>query len=283
MNNSLKVGLIVFAVLVGAAILVAGGVVLGRSINQRVAYQNYPSENSGRPSFVSPGMMGGGFFGRNEDFQLRQGGMGRRKFFDRPKNQQLPFQKWHGMMGQGLLNNQYSGEPVSIDEARSTFETWLASAGYDNLQLSEIMTFSQNAYAVVSEKSSGRGAMEVLLDYPSGRILPEPGPNHMWNQKYGKMGLGKGAFGCSNRSLDNSTFNEHTVSEGEAQAAAQDYLDANEPGAKVAGEGIAFYGYYTFDFSKEGSIAGMLSVNGFTAQVWPHTWHGQFVDEWELN
>ena len=39
--------------------------------------------------------------------------------------------------------------------------------------------------------------MELLLDYASGDVYPEIGPNHMWNLKYGMMGGGRnGAFGC---------------------------------------------------------------------------------------
>ena len=55
---------------------------------------------------------------------------------------------------------------------------------------------------------------------------------------------------------------EMTVAEADARAAAQAYLDANIPGAFAADEGMAFYGYYTFDYSLDGKIVGMLSVNG---------------------
>jgi hypothetical protein len=43
-----------------------------------------------------------------------------------------------------------------------------------------------------------------------------------------------------------------------------------------------FYGYYTFDFTVNGKIAGMLSVNGNTGQVWYHSWHGDFIQEVEF-
>ena len=47
----------------------------------------------------------------------------------------------------------------------------------------------------------------------------------------------------------------------------------------LAGYTIAFPGYYTTDFLLDGKPAGMLSVNGYTGQVWYHTWHGQFLSE----
>ena len=62
----------------------------------------------------------------------------------------------------------------------------------------------------------------------------------------------------------------------EASTYAQRWLDRNIPGAKVE-EPETFYGYYTFDFSESGQVAGMLSVNGYTGDVWYHTWHGQFI------
>ena len=40
-----------------------------------------------------------------------------------------------------------------------------------------------------------------------------------------------------------------------------------------------FYGYYTLDFSKDGKIVGMLSVNGYSGQIFLHTWHGTFIEE----
>ncbi len=58
---------------------------------------------------------------------------------------------------------------------------------------------------------------------------------------------------------------------------AQAYLDKVLPGAKVEDKPLAFYGYYTSDITRDGKIIGMLSVNGYTGQVWLHQWHGTFV------
>ena len=33
---------------------------------------------------------------------------------------------------------------------------------------------------------------------------------------------------------------------------------------------------------KDGKVAGMLSVNGYSGQVFLHTWHGAFVEESEI-
>jgi len=58
-------------------------------------------------------------------------------------------------------------------------------------------------------------------------------------------------------------------------------LDKEIPGAQVEGMGIAFYGYFTFDYAIDGQIAGMLSVHN-NGQTWLHTWHGDFLTEVEL-
>ncbi len=64
----------------------------------------------------------------------------------------------------------------------------------------------------------------------------------------------------------------------QALATAQKYLDAYLPGTKVAEDAGPFYGYYTIDTLRDGKITGMLSVNGFSGQVFLHTWHGNFIE-----
>ncbi len=62
----------------------------------------------------------------------------------------------------------------------------------------------------------------------------------------------------------------------QARAKAQQYLDSNFP-AKTAGDADSYYGYYNIDVLLNGSTYGMLSVNGYTGQVWYHTWHGAYI------
>jgi len=54
----------------------------------------------------------------------------------------------------------------------------------DDLEVAEMMEFSNHFYAIVQEESTGIGAFEVLVDKVSGAVHPEPGPNMMWNLKY---------------------------------------------------------------------------------------------------
>jgi hypothetical protein len=92
----------------------------------------------------------------------------------------------------------------------------------------------------------------------------------MWNTVYG-MAAGGGIMGGLHQ--PNGAM---TVSRDKAASIAQGWLDRNLPGA-TAKVPDTFHGYYTIDYLKGSSLAGMLSVNGYSGQVWQHTWHGAFV------
>jgi hypothetical protein len=66
------------------------------------------------------------------------------------------------------------------------------------------------------------------------------------------------------------------VSPERARKVADAYLSRVSPGTR-AEEPTRFYGYYTIDTEKEGKTSGMLSVNGYSGEVWYHSWHGPFI------
>jgi len=154
------------------------------------------------------------------------------------------------------------------------------------LALAEVMEFDNNFYAVITDKGAGTGAFELLVDRYTGSVYPEPGPNMMWNTRYGHMaGLGgmMGRFGgMMGRFGDQQRQGAVAVTVTQARTAAQQWLDANQPGARLADDEMQFPGYYTMDFLKDGKVSGMLSVNGYTGQIWYHTWHGDFISEQEF-
>jgi len=133
------------------------------------------------------------------------------------------------------------------------------------------------------------------VDSTSQVAYPEHGPNMMWNVKYSGInhdnmmgGNGYGMMGGNGNMMqgwDNTTPADAsaamTVTPEQAIQYAQKYLDANISGATAAANPIQFYGYYTIDFEKDGKVAGMLSVNGYSGQGFLHTWHGTFVEETE--
>ncbi len=196
---------------------------------------------------------------------------------------------WDGRRGQGMMDGYGWRNPdgvpsgscpnlgvnppqspastrLTLDQAVEKAQSYIASD--KNLTVSEVMEFENNFYAVVLEKDSGKGAMELLVDPYNGSVFPEMGPNMMWNQKYGHMG---NLFGGGSQ-----------IPIEKAIELAQQTLDSQVPGAQVEATGIAFYGYFTFDYTIDGKIAGMLSVNSSTGDTWLHTWHAAFIDEIEL-
>ena len=197
-------------------------------------------------------------------------------------------QGWNasGMMGAfnpgGVMGSAGpgSGNPISIDRAVGIAQQ--TAAGYSNrtLVVDEVIEFQNNFYASMKEQDTGVGAFEVLINRYSGAVSPEIGPNMMWNTAYGITGQGGmgqgGMMGAITRS--NGTM---TVSKEKATGVAQSWLDGHLAG-NVTRAPDTFHGYYTIDFEKGGKLVGMLSVNGYSGQVWPHTWHGGYVQTKDL-
>lgn len=169
-----------------------------------------------------------------------------------------------------------AGEALTLDEALAVADAYVSAWKDPNLRLSEIMQFDNHFYAEVVEADSGRGAFEFLIDPVSGAVILEPGPNMMWNLKYG-MHAGWGQPRTRWNTPSGGDGVEMAISAEEARVAAQAYLDRYYPGLTVDEEAEAFYGYYTLHILENGEIVGMLSVNGSTGDVWLHAWHGEFV------
>jgi hypothetical protein len=184
-----------------------------------------------------------------------------------------------GAMGPGGLMGGYyrqlpaSGQSISIDKAQKDVEQYLASLGNSDLKLGELVQFQDNFYAGITEKSTGVVAFALLVNPVTGAVGPEPGPNMMWNTKYGMPGGGMMGTRSSNTAM--------AVHSEQAQKIAQQWLVANFAGTS-ANTPDRFYGFYTVDFDKDGQLSGMLSVNGSTGAVWYHSWHGAFVQEKQL-
>ncbi|MFV1948803.1 MAG: hypothetical protein ACC633_02595 [Anaerolineales bacterium] len=260
MNKILRVSIIVVIILVGSAALVWTGYQFGRT-----------TAWSGDGSFLS-NMMGG------------SAGYG----------------MMNGYAGDNFVMGGFSGDssadPLSVEDTREAVESYLGQFDNEDLVIEEIMIFDNNAYAIIGEESTGIGAFELLIDPWSGTVIPEFGPNMMWNLKYGMMsgasgygmmgsgmmsgsigyGMMDGWFSDSYSSEDITA--EFRVAPAEAFDLARDFLNRVDPGVEVSDEITMFYGYYTIDTERDGEIVGMVSVNGFTGQVFPHTWHGDFFE-----
>jgi hypothetical protein len=263
MNKTLSATLTVLAVLALAAVVFFAGSMYARF-----------------NAFGSPMMGGFGWTNKNAYGPGMMGGNG-------------------GMMG-GYRYNAANVAPLTIDQVNTAAEKYLANLNNSDLEIAEIMIFDNNGYAIVKEASTGIGAFELLVDPVSLIAYPEHGPNMMWNLKYsglnhqymmggsgyGMMGGGMmGGYGNMMQNWNNAApldlTAEMTVTPEQAVEFAREYLDANFAGATTE-HPTQFYGYYTLDFEKDGRIAGMLSVNGYSGQVFLHTWHGTFIEEAEF-
>lgn len=235
---------------------VIGGVVLGAFI-------------LGTGFFLGRAAFNPGGFGAN--------GMMRNGFRDRGN-----FGMGYGMMGGNRFSEPAVTAPITVEQAKQAVEGYLNRLNNLDLELSEVMVFDNNAYARITEKSTGIGAMELLVDPQTLTVFPEYGPNMMWNQKYSHMGgrgMMGGGFGMMGNVVNNSTT--MTVTSEDALKIAQQYLDRQFPGYQTSSEPDPFYGYFTIEILKDGEPVGMLSVNGYSGEVFLHTWHGNFIEMWE--
>lgn len=171
---------------------------------------------------------------------------------------------WHPMM-RGMMNSYLGGNPISHERAVEIAEAYLRSLNNPDFTIGEFEEYSNNFYLSIVEKSSGIGAIELIIDRYSGVIHPEP-QSMMWNTKYGMMARLSG---------------EQRVTEAEAIKIAKEFLKATYPNTEVS-EVVAYYGYYTLMTTSNGEHYGMLSVNGYSGAVWYHMWHGPFISEVEL-
>ena len=292
MGKALRITLVVIGVLAVAGGLVFAGAWIGHGsfYNLGGSQSSYRMMNTyNRPeSGIGPGMMNGfdsrgsgtgpGMMNRNSQSSGTGTGM------------MGAFGSGAGMMGNYGSTNP-SAAPLTVDQAFQAATTYLAALNNSDLKIAEVMVFDNNAYVRVVEQSTGIGAIELLVNPSTLAVTPEPGPNMMWNLKYGgmnHMGMISGGYGTmngGNRMMGNSlsistpaaVSSTMSVTSALALQAAQTYLNTALPGTQTAADADPFYGYYTIDILRDGNIIGMLSVNGYNSQVFLHTWHGTFI------
>jgi len=193
------------------------------------------------------------------------------------------------MMGEYNYGSAENVEPLTMEEVDEAIQEYLEDYSNENLVLSEIMIFDNHAYAQIIEKDTGIGAMEVLIDPRTSSVFPEQGPNMMWNLKYssmGRAGMMNGTGMMTGLNLDDFKESDLSVEEIEdmpvssyqAVESAQGFLDQYYPGAEADQHADRFYGYYTLHVVQEDVVLGMLSVNGFSGQVFYHNWHGEYLE-----
>lgn len=181
-----------------------------------------------------------------------------------------------GMMGQWVPPTELqptADKPLTVDTATKIAESYIAAWKSDyQLKLGSLLQFSNQYYGQVLEADTERGAFEFLIDPETGTVYSEHGPTMMWNLRYGMT------MHLTTNANDSATL---IVTPEKAREYAQSFLDQEFAGTKVADKLTPFYGYYTLNILKEGKQFGVLSVNGFTGQVWYHDWLGDLGSQIE--
>jgi hypothetical protein len=193
-----------------------------------------------------------------------------------------------GMMGGGMMGGNGLGgtmmstyapsaRPISQDEARRRAQGFVGRYGAQ-VKIRDFMVFAENYYAQVVDATSGAGLAEVLVDRYTGIVQPEPGPDMLWNTRFGMQGgqSGNGMMGGINQGRQVPSAPVR-YTQAAARKLADTFVAGYLPGGKVL-EGLPFPGYYTFDYGRK-TTEGMLSVNAFTGEVWVHGWHGVYLGE----
>lgn len=119
---------------------------------------------------------------------------------DEPWNREMMHQSYH--------QSQTLPAPITLEQAKVIAGQHLASLSSPSLAIKEIMEFQYNFYIMYREKDTGIGAFEMLIwKQPpptgmmgvgmggnmmgnvirAGEIVPESGPNMMWNTEYSMM------------------------------------------------------------------------------------------------
>jgi hypothetical protein len=219
--------LIVVVVLIVVAAVVITAIVIGASGNtDQLGNPSCPGCGIRGPGMMGPGVMGPGMMS--------------------------------GMTGMMAVFSQ-EARPISEEEARTRAEAYAGQYG-PGVTIGDFMEFSLNYYVELKD-ATGSSIAEILVDRFTGAVSPEPGPNMMWNTRYGS---GQGISGGMPYDADG------------AKTRAGTFLASYLPGATIQEEAMTFPGYYTLDFGR-GQTEGMLSVNAHTGDIWVHTWHGQYI------
>ncbi|WP_313569206.1 hypothetical protein [Acetoanaerobium noterae] len=173
-------------------------------------------------------------------------------------------------------------DKLSVEDIESAVNDYIEDYP-EKLSISDIFVFKDTDYYVsIEEISTGRGAMELLVNPYNARIYSEYGPNMMWNEKYSMMNSNSGMMGNGyrrNSQFESQTSNSSAISKEEAINIADIYVkDVIGDDFSVTDDGHEFYGYYTLHINKGDETTGMLSVNSYTGDVWYHDWHGELEE-----
>ncbi|HEU5433056.1 MAG TPA: hypothetical protein VFU81_15420, partial [Thermomicrobiales bacterium] len=164
---------------------------------------------------------------------------------------------WGMMASLGMLGSYSQADvPLAPSDVARRLAAFAASCGPD-FHVANVTLFANDAYAQLSD-GTGTRLGEVLVDRYTGLVVPEPGPNLLWNTRWG---------------LAAGTLSPPRYDELAARELAATFLASYLPGATLR-TGAALPGYDTFAYGRGQTIDGLLSVNTMTGAIWAHAWIG---------
>lgn len=206
---------------------------------------------------------------------------------------------------------QPRGPALPVEQAITRVRQFLGQYQNPDLVPVEIIEFSNVYYAVVTEKSTGKGAFSLLVDRYNGNVTFEMGPPMMWNLKYGRlaggmgmmgpggmmgsgMGYGRGPGAMGPGGMMAPGYGQRPgygpqpgpqpspgapgvrppaapLDDAKAKAALQAWIAQAFPGAGI-GKVVEFPGFFTYRLARDGKNFALASVNAFGGQVW-YAWH----------
>ena len=247
--------------------LIIGAMGLGGTALARTASVLGHSPGADRLQYGPAGMMGTATPGGMMGTPVPGGMMGNGGFVNMWTN------CYPGGTMDGATQSSPQGRTLTLTQAQQHVQSYVVRYNTSSLAVDEVMEFQKNFYAIVKDKSTGHGAFEVLVNKVTGAVCPEYGPAMMWNTQYGVM---RGMMGYQ------QPGRPMTVAPAQATRIAMRWLQRAQPGTATE-KPEQFPGYYTVHILRAGKVTGMLSVNGFTGQVWYHTWHGALIQMKDLH
>ncbi len=198
---------------------------------------------------------------------------------------------YRGMMSGGFRSNRYNqvdynGEKLLLENLEENVERYISQYN-TKLKISDVFIYENSDYYYsIIEEETGKGAMELLVNQYTGDVYPEFGPNMMWNLKYGMhYSVGRGMRGNRGMMSGNYNFNygyynddydeNNDITKEEAYTIVSEYVGRSLKNVIISKDAHEFYGYYTFYLEENGVIVGILSINGFTGDIWCNDWSGE--------
>ncbi|HEX9144721.1 MAG TPA: hypothetical protein VGA09_10650 [Candidatus Binatia bacterium] len=179
----------------------------------------------------------------------------------------------YGMAGAGGMASQMMGNTVShgylqtlnpitnAEQARAAIQSFIDESG-SSLEIAELWEYGTVYMAELSDLN-GAMAFDVIADKLTGAVGPEMGLSMMMNASYGKNIYKTAKFG-----------KKLTVSEDQATATAQDFVNTNGLGYKL-GTPEDYPGYYKFHTTDSHGFGLEIMVNGYNGAIWMNSLLGR--------